>query len=152
MIVYLVRHGEAGRAFVDAERPLTEAGREDVARVAARATERGVAIPEIRHSGRRRARETAEILSEALRPPAGIVEVAGLHPSDDPESIALSLDAEPDPLMLVGHLPFMGCLAGLLVTGDAERAPVPFAPATMACLQLDDPGERWRVAWVISPR
>ena len=59
MRLYLVQHGEAKSKTEDPQRPLTERGREDVARVAAFAASAGLQVGQIRHSGKRRAEETA---------------------------------------------------------------------------------------------
>ncbi len=148
MLLYLVRHGEAGAAATDAARPLTGYGRDQVARVAREAARRLVVVDEIRHSGRLRARETAEILAAELAPAAKPVATEGLHPGDDVEVVGWGLSEESGALMLVGHLPFMGYLTGLLLDGDADRAPVSFATATMASLRRD--GESWELLWVVN--
>jgi phosphohistidine phosphatase SixA len=60
--VYLVQHGLAESADDDPLRPLTGEGADDVSRVARLATSRlGVQAERIVHSGKTRARETAEI-------------------------------------------------------------------------------------------
>ena len=58
MRLYLVQHGEAKSKAEDPSRPLTERGREDVARVAAFAAGAGLQVGQIRHCGKRRAGET----------------------------------------------------------------------------------------------
>ncbi len=52
--------------------------------------------------------------------------------------------------MLVGHLPHMGKLAALLVTGDADQALVTFKPGGVVCLARDDEG-RWSLRWMVVP-
>ncbi len=150
MELLIVRHGEAGSAFNDAARTLTDAGRADVAGVADALAARDVHVRQIRHSGRVRARETAEILAARLEPAAGVIETPGLHPEDPVEPMAMSLFGECDSLMLVGHLPFVAHLVGRLTQGDARRTPVNFPTATVACLQGED--DRWELAWVERPR
>ena len=56
MDVYLMQHGEARPESEDPERPLTDAGRATVERVAGRAANAGVRIERCVHSGKRRAR------------------------------------------------------------------------------------------------
>ena len=68
MEVYLVQHGEAKRAEEDPERPLTDQGKEEVSNVAAFLAQGGVNVNQIRHSGKRRAEETARIMTEHLSP------------------------------------------------------------------------------------
>lgn len=149
MNLYIVRHGEAQPGNNDAARMLTDRGRADVERVAAAASRRGAAVRQIRHSGRERAKETAEIFAEVLDPPAGVIATLGIHPEDPVDPIALSLFGERDSLMLVGHLPFVARLVGLLTAGDAKRAPVKFPTSTIACLRGEE--DRWELAWTEHP-
>jgi len=149
MRLYLVQHGEAKSKAEDPQRPLTERGREDVARVAAFATRAGLRVEQIRHSGRRRAEETASILAEHLSPAEGVVAMPGLAPQDDVRPVADILQDETRPVMLVGHLPFLDRLASLLVTGDAGRSIVRFQKGGIVCLVRED--ERWAVGWMVTP-
>lgn len=149
MDLYIVRHGEAGSAASDAARLLTEHGRAEVEAIAAAMSRRAASVRQIRHSGRVRARETAEILAETLNPPAGVIEIPGIHPDDPIDPVALSLFGERDSLMLVGHLPFVARLVGALTLGDENRSPVRFPTATVACLQGED--DHWELAWTEHP-
>jgi phosphohistidine phosphatase len=107
MKVYLVQHGEAKPKSVDPTRPLTERGRREAQHVAAFAERLGLEVRQIRHSGKTRAEQTAAILGEALSPPDGVAAASGLAPLDDVQSVADALAQEPQPVMLVGHLPFL---------------------------------------------
>ena len=149
MELFIVRHGEAGAAATDAARELTAQGIREVQEVALCARERGVKIAEIRHSGRIRAEQTARLLADTLDPVGGLISTPGLHPDDPVEPVAQSLFGERSSLMLVGHLPFVGRMCGLLIQGDEERAPVSFPTATLACLSGED--DRWDLSWVVHP-
>jgi phosphohistidine phosphatase len=149
MDVYLVQHGEAEPKSVDPARPLTERGRQEVQRVAASAARLGLAVGQIRHSGKTRAEQTAAILGEALSPPDGVVTVSGLAPKDDARPLAKALAGESQPVMLVGHLPFLSRLAGLLLAGDADRPVVQFRNAGIVCLAYEE--DRWGAAWILTP-
>src|SRR5262249_15369453 len=118
--LYLVQHGEAKPETDDPERPLTERGQETVRQMAVWAFQVGVRAALLRHGGKRRAEQPATLLGEWLKPPKGVVTAGGLKPNDDPRPLAESLQAEPEPLMLVGHLPFLSRLASLLVGGNSE--------------------------------
>ena len=144
--LYLVQHGEAKSKTEDPQRPLTERGRDDVAGVAAFAARTGLQVRQIRHSGKRRAEETASILAERLSPVEGVVAISGLAPRDDVRPVAEALSSETRPVMLVGHLPFLDRLASLLVTGDAERSIVRFQMGGIVCLVRED--EKWVVGWM----
>jgi len=146
---YLVRHGDAQSAQVDPQRPLSARGRAEVAELAQLALSRDVQVAEIRHSGILRAQETAAILAGYLNPPDGVHPSAGLLPEDDPAIAKVELDAVGQPIMLVGHLPYVGRLAALLVMGNAAQSIGEFSPATMVCCTKI--GARWRIEWQIAP-
>ena len=149
MHCYLVRHGDAQSAQVDPQRPLSARGRAEVAELAQLALSRDVQVAEIRHSGILRAQETAAILAGYLNPPDGVHPSAGLLPEDDPAIAKVELDAAGQPIMLVGHLPYVGRLAALLVMGNAAQSIGEFSPATMVCCTKI--GARWRIEWQIAP-
>jgi len=145
MNMYLVRHGEAVSASEDGQRPLSAAGRKAVTGVAQLAREHQVEVAMIYHSGILRARQTAEILAEILKPPAGITVLSGLLPDDDPVVGRAHLEAAEQPIMLVGHLPHMRRLVALLVNGDPERTAVDLAPADLVCCSKEN--SQWRIHW-----
>jgi phosphohistidine phosphatase len=148
MELFLVRHGQAAVRADDPSRSLTDLGAEIVERVAAMAARAGIKVDEVRHSGKERARQTAEILAEALKPPRGLNAVTGLNPEDDVQSMAETLQREDGSLMLVGHLPFMGRLAGLLVAGDPDAMVVRFQTASMVRLVRENGS--WSVDWNVT--
>jgi phosphohistidine phosphatase len=147
--LYLVQHGEAEPERVDPARPLTARGREDVGRVATFAARLGLEVHQIRHSGKTRAEQTAALLAAALSPPAGVAAASGLGPTDDVRPVGEALAAESHSVLVVGHLPFLARLAGLLVNGDAERSPLRFRNGGIVCLTRE--GDRWLVAWALTP-
>ena len=151
MKVYLVQHGEAQPKDVDPTRPLTERGRQEVRRVATFAARMGLEVHQIRHSGKTRAEQTAGVLGEAISPPGGVVAISGLAPLDDVQPVADGLAREQQPVMLVGHLPFMARLTGLLVTGDPDRSVVHFRNGGIVCLAYEEEKGSWLVAWVLTP-
>jgi phosphohistidine phosphatase len=66
MEVYLVQHGEAKPKEEDANRPLTSRGRREVSLVSSYVAGVGIRVVQIFHSGKLRARETAQIFAEHL--------------------------------------------------------------------------------------
>jgi len=149
MELFLVQHGQAKSEVEDPERSLTELGAETVRRMAAWAAQVGVKVDQIRHSGKRRAEQTAALLAERLGPAQGVIAVEGLKPNDDPRLVEEALRAEQGSLMLVGHLPFLGRLAGLLLAGNTEIGVIRFSNAGIVC--LTDQEGKWSVNWVMSP-
>jgi phosphohistidine phosphatase len=148
MDFYLVRHGEAVSQAVNDQRPLTPGGRRDVERIGRAAADRGIRPRHIFHSGLLRAQQTAQILSESIGPIQGVREWVGLRPDDDPAIAKAELESSAVSLMLVGHLPHMSRLTSFLVTGDADRELVEFAPATVIGLSYEDC--RWKILWKLT--
>ncbi|RLC93102.1 MAG: phosphohistidine phosphatase SixA [Chloroflexi bacterium] len=149
MEVYLVQHGEAKSEAEDPGRPLTDKGRSDVELVATRVGCLGLEVTRILHSGRLRARQTAELIADQVMPPCGVAEQEGLGPSDSPEKAKqLVLEAQ-EPLMIVGHLPHLSRLASSLVVGDPTKEVVGFTMGGVVCLRSVDGG--WVVAWALVP-
>jgi phosphohistidine phosphatase len=149
--LYLVQHGEAVPKAENPKRPLSERGHLDVEHVAAFAHRAGVRVHQIRHSGKRRAQETAKILGAELEPPGGVVALPGLGPKDDVRPTAELLNREIQPIMLVGHRPFMDRLAGWLVAGDRNRSVVRFYKGGIVCLERDPQSGEWAVVWAVTP-
>lgn len=136
-VVVIVRHADAVPGFPDRARPLSPRGVEEAERVAAKVAGLGIVIAEVRHSGRERARHTAEILSRGCRA-AEPVATPGLDPEDDPDEVALELQLIPQPVAVVSHMPLVARLASRLLTGDADRAPVLFPTAGALVLRRVD--------------
>ncbi len=150
MNLYLVQHGEAEKEEVDSARPLTGKGRNDVRKVAMFTAGAGVRVDRVFHSGKLRARETADILAELLRPAAGSGETDGLAALDDPVRWVERLRGMTENTMLVGHLPHLQRLTGLLLCGAAERKSVAFTMGGIVAVVRDDAGN-WSLCWMVIP-
>ena len=149
MHFYLVRHGEATSENENPRRPLTDRGRRGVERMIRSAKQKGVTVCRILHSDKDRARETAEIVARQLSPPAGMAELNGLGPGDDPFLAKAELEVAENPIMLVGHLPHLGRLTSLLTQGDPDLETVDFPAAGMVCLSRQVTG--WKINWTLDP-
>lgn len=151
MTVYLIQHGRATSKEEDPDRPLTQEGRSEVSRMATHLGRTGGPAPSrIIHSGKTRARQTAEILAEDAGDGPVVEEVAGLAPMDDPAEWAERLEAS-DSVALVGHLPHLARLAGLLLTGDPDARPVRFRNGGVVALEPDEEGDGWVLTWALVP-
>ncbi len=118
-MIYLVHHAEAVGPEVDPQRPLSVAGRLHADRLALAAKERGVQPVVIWHSGKLRARQTAEAFWRICNPLAEFSAIRGLQPTDPSAWIRDLLTGESRELMLVGHMPSMPRILTLLArTGD----------------------------------
>ena len=146
--LYLVRHGEAKSKDIDPERGLTDTGCADVTRMARWAAAAGIQADEIRHSGKLRAQQTAEIFAEHLSIQA--VPASGLAPKSDVADTHEAINSAQGNIMLVGHLPFLGRLAALLIAGEAESVVVTMDAGALLELTRSDDG--WRATCLIQPR
>ena len=114
MELYLVQHGKAESKDVDPERPLTKHGLDNARKMAAYAGRLRIRVAEIRHSGKLRAMQTAEVFAEVLGVPSS--KCRGLSPNDDVAPLVDELTERAENLMLVGHLPHLARLASSLLT------------------------------------
>jgi phosphohistidine phosphatase len=150
MFLYLVQHAEAKGKEEDPARDLTEKGRQDSERVARYLKGLQVQVRQIFQSGKTRAQSTAAILAAQVQPTAGVSAAPGLAPLDDPDIWAERLGSLDEDVMLVGHLPHLGRLAGLLLSGDKERSVINFQMGGVVRLRRLDAG-RWAVDWLVVP-
>lgn len=144
MQLYLVHHGVAVSPSVDLQRPLSDDGRTRVEHLAERAAQRGVKPAVVWHSGKLRARQTADAYWRACNPLATLSAARGLQPADLPERMADTLVGETRELMLVGHMPHIERLLWLLVEGNSEGGVV-FPPHGIVA--LEPRGDRWTESW-----
>ena len=150
MPLYLVQHGKNLSKDVDPDKGLSEEGFDEVRRIADVAKGYAVVVNAIAHSGKKRARQTAEVFAEALVPAKGVSERGGLGALDDVAAAAKGLNPEEN-LMLVGHLPFMEKLTGHLTAGDAETRVFKFQNGGIVCLDADPDGGGWVIKWTLMP-
>jgi len=102
------------------------------------------------HSGKKRAEQTAEILSDVIRINKQQSARDGLGPIDDVTAIKDELNTSQQDIMIVGHLPFLAKLASLLLTGSESANTVAFKQAGIVCLNRNDENP-WQLEWMIIP-
>jgi phosphohistidine phosphatase len=149
MKLYLVQHGESKPEDVDPGRGLTNKGIADVRKVADFLKPLRADVKAVWHSGKTRAQQTAEILTDVVA--AGDFQVReGLAPNDPVDPVKDKLALIHNDLMIVGHLPFLGKLASILVAGSESADVVAFRHGGIVCLERDETGA-WRVHWMVTP-
>jgi phosphohistidine phosphatase len=150
MRLYLVQHGEACAKAVDPERPLTDQGKADVDRLASFLKQADIRAERVIHSGKLRARQTAEGLAKAMAP--GVEpEISGLmNPNDNPGAFDWQSESWDRDTLIVGHLPFMARLVSHLLIEDEDKIIAAFQPGSMACLAHDNDAQ-WQLNWMIRP-
>ncbi|WP_271043748.1 phosphohistidine phosphatase SixA [Pseudomonas sp. VB3] len=136
MKLWVLRHGEAeSHAPSDAQRNLTERGREEVLHSAAHLI--GQPISAIIASPYVRAQQTAQLVREALGFVPEIRTVSWLTPDGNPLQVLEKLDTD-DNVLLVSHQPLVGNLISFLQYGH-QRQPQPMHTASLAELEGDFP-------------
>jgi len=139
----LMRHGSTvPNAIEDAARVLSLEGRAEVIHVGAALRRRSLLASAVVSSPYLRARQTAELLSEALDLPR-LEDDKRLIPAGDPEALALDLVAEARSLIAVLHLPLIAALVQTL-TGEVVAAPTGALFAVEGSNQSDErPVLKW---------
>ncbi len=150
MAIYLVQHAECLPKDQDPEKGLSDLGSENATRIAKVAAGYNVPVVRILHSGKKRARQTAEIFSSFLAPSEGLAAVEGIKPLDDVILFGNRLDSTAN-TMIVGHLPFMEKLAACLITGTPDKPVFKFQNAGIVCLDIDPNSESWVIRWALMP-
>jgi len=145
LVLYLVHHGDAVGPDVDPRRPLSDAGRASVERLAAAAAIRGAKPSVVWHSGKLRARQTAEVFWRACNALAEFSATRDLQPDDPPQWMRDRLIGESRDLLIAGHFPYLPRLLGTLLTGDPNRAEK-FPIHGVVALTSED-GMRWTELW-----
>ncbi len=150
MAIFLVQHGKSLAKDQDPEQGLSPRGMDDVKRIASVAQGYGVQVGSIVHSGKKRARQTADIFASALKPARGVKQTDGLKPLDDVTVFAGRLKPQSQ-LMMVGHLPFMERLTSFLITGDMDKPVFKFQNGGIVCLDEGPEGKGWVIKWTLMP-
>ncbi len=151
MVLFLVQHGKALPPEIDPERGLSDEGIAEVERIASTTKSYGVRVSAIKHSGKKRAQQTADIFTSSLNPENGVEQRNGLNPLDDVVPLARTLNVR-DNVMLVGHLPFMERLTSYLITGNPDRPVLKFQNGGIVCLDQDPNAQVWVIKWTLMPR
>ncbi len=149
MSLYLVQHGKSYPENIDPEKGLTPEGADDVTRIAGVAKNYRVHLSSLWHSGKKRARQTAEIINSVTGSDRGIEERPGMGPRDDVRAIQEIITD--DDIMLVGHMPFMSRLASLLITGSEEKPVFKFQNGGIVCLEKQPESSLWIIKWALMP-
>jgi len=151
MALFLVQHGKSLPKEQDPDKGLSPEGASDVERIADVARGYGVKVSIVKHSGKKRAQQTAEIFAKALQPTGGVHANSGLDPLDDVTEAAGKISSKEE-LMLVGHLPFMEKLTSYLVTGSTEATVFKFQNGGIVCLDQDPESRSWFIKWALMPK
>jgi phosphohistidine phosphatase len=150
MKLYLVQHGNALSKEQDPQRPLSEKGIADLNRVVDFIKPMNIAVDYIWHSEKKRAIQTAKILAGVVKVNKDVKARDGLSPNDDVNVLERELVSIEGDIMVVGHMPFLGRLASLLLSGSETADTVKFQQGGIVCLSYDEESG-WQVQWMIVP-
>jgi phosphohistidine phosphatase len=146
MLLYLVHHADAVGPEIDPQRPLSMDGRAQAESLAARAKAAGCAPAAIWHSGKLRARQTAEPFFRLCNPFADFRMVRGLLPDDPPQHLRDAVAGEPRDILAAGHMP---SIREILRSLSPTSAPLPLHG--MVALETSDSGLTWTERWRLRP-
>jgi phosphohistidine phosphatase len=161
MNLHLLRHGIAADLGTDGskrdnERSLTSEGREKLHRIAAAIQAMGLEFDLILSSPFLRARQTAEIVADALKARKRMCFEDELACGGNVRELAQRLARirpVPENLLLVGHEPGLSELVSLLCSGDTQLA-VGFKKGGLCRLELGTlrPGRCATLVWLLTPK
>ena len=150
MKLFLVQHGEACTKEINPDRPLTEKGIVDIERLAAFLKSSGLKVDRVIHSGKLRAKQSAERLANAIAPSVELETSGLINPNDNPRAFDWQSDSWDKDIMIVGHLPFMARLVSHLVIEDDSRCITAYTPGSIVCLDLGA-DMHVQICWMIRP-
>jgi len=161
MNLYILRHGiavEPGSPGYeeDADRPLTPEGECKLRRITEAMEALDLSFDLILSSPFLRARQTAEIVAEALKARKRLDYSDSLKPGGSSRKLVEHLDhlrPRPDDVLLVGHEPYLSELISLLVSGK-EGFGVVLKKGGLCKLAADSlqPGRCAMLEWLLTPK
>ncbi|MCK5673455.1 MAG: phosphohistidine phosphatase SixA [Spirochaetales bacterium] len=148
MYLYLIQHALSKSKEKDSERSITETGKAETEKIAEYFKSLNPEIHVIWQSGKKRAKETADIFAHVLGIDNRILEHTNLSPNDPLEPITSTLDKMHKNVAIIGHIPFLSRLISYLTTGSDNCQIVKFKNSGIICLERNS--EQWSINWIIS--
>ena len=148
MFLYLIQHAKSKSKEEDPERGITDGGRVETERIAEYFRSLNPEIHVIWQSGKKRAKETAEIFAQTLGIDNRILEHSNLLPNDPVGPVTSALEKMYKNVIIVGHLPFLPRLMTHLTTGTDSCQIVNFRNSGIICLERNE--DQWGIAWIIN--
>ena len=145
MKLFLVHHADAVGPEVDTRRPLSALGEAQAARAAAEAAALGARPDIVWHSGKLRARQTAQAFWRSCNALAEFKASPDLQPDDPPSRIRDRLSGETRDILIAGHFPHLPGLLSLLLADATVTVPL----HGVVALESDEEGGTWKEMWRI---
>lgn len=149
MAIYLAQHGKAFSEEDDPRRALTNLGIKETVYIASTAAYYMVAVDQIQHSSKLRAKQTAEVFGLKLKPSRGLIENPELDPDGNFKLLGESLKPEYN-ILLVGHLPFLQRLLSQMTTGSPDFEIMKLQNSGLICLDKAPDDKTWHIKWSLS--
>lgn len=145
MKLFLVHHADAVGPDVDTRRPLSSVGVAQADRAASAAAARGARPQVVWHSGKLRARQTAQAFWRECNPLAEFSASPDLQPGDPPSRVRDRLRGETRDILITGHFPHLPGLLSILTNGVSS-----FPQHGVVALETADEGATWKELWRIT--
>jgi phosphohistidine phosphatase len=162
MNLYLMRHGIAVAADQpgiesDSARPLTAKGTKRMRRAARGLRRLGISFDALLTSPLVRARQTAEIVADALGLEAQFEEIPELAPESSVDHLISGLIRFQDRehLLLVGHNPLLTHASSFFIAGKKEiRLEIDLKKGGLCCIEVDGlpPSTQGTLHWSLTPK
>jgi len=162
MNLYLLRHGIAvpnddPENAPDRDRPLTPKGVKRMRKAARGLRRLGIPFDSVLTSPFVRARQTAEMVAQALGLGDHLEEISALAPGNSVSDLWSSLTPyqNHEDLLLVGHEPFLSAILGYLLTHDEKRSvTVDFKKGGLCRVEIDalPPNNAGTLYWLLTPK
>ena len=143
--IYFAQHGLALDKIANPDRPLSKVGIEQTSAIALQIHASDITVSQIFHSGKLRARQTAEIFAEHLSV-TSVTAIDNLSPNDDVRLITQNLQT--NDALYVGHLPHLEKLVTYLVTGKTEPNIIKFQNSAALCLNKHE--NNYLIQWYLT--
>jgi phosphohistidine phosphatase len=147
MKLYIVRHGDYLTVDKDPKKGLSQKGIEESKKIAKFLANQRVLPIAIWHSGKDRAAKTAEIISKSIGANK-LVARKDLGPAEPVKKLPQEILKSEGDLMIVGHIPFIQKLSGLLLANSINIDIIKFCNAGVVCLEHD---KYWKILWIATP-
>lgn len=151
MVVYLLRHGKAGRPDPDKPRALTSRGKAEVTAVAEHFKRQHLKVDTLWHSPKTRAVQTAQLFLKVLEDVSiAVEEKAGLIPEGDALEMCREIGGQRDKnLLVVTHLPLIEELAEFFAADSPRDLSFSFPTAGVAAFERKN--GTWKQLWALEP-
>ena len=136
MKLYIIRHGDYLTADKDPKKKLSQKGVDDSKRLAKFLSKQRISPTAIWHSDKIRSLQTAEIISKAIGV-NNLIARKDLAPAEPVNKFPHEILKGNSDLVIVGHIPFIQKLVGLLLANSTNVDMIRFYKSSVACLEYD---------------